>query len=337
MNIGKVQELIKQKYISVQKHPSENLFIYNYTQKAQFDRVWTPETKMCRGLILDADHNIVARPFEKFFNLEEEENLPAEDFQVFEKLDGSLGILYWVNGDPFIATRGSFESDQAMVGTQLLRKHHLHGLNKDYTYLFEIIYPENRIVVDYGDKKSLVLLGIRDKEGRDLPYQHLSDTFEVAKTYDGLDDIEKLRELSWDNSEGFVIRFVSGKRIKIKFEEYVRLHRIVTGINARRIWDMLRNNEPLDEVLERVPDEFFKWVREKEHDLTKQYNAIHTEAYNIFLKAKEFETRKDQALFIKDATKHQDVVFALLDGKDVAPIIWKKLRPEHETPFAQLI
>src|SRR5438128_257271 len=107
IDLVKLQPFLDKRYISVQKHPEANLFIYNYTQRAQFDRVWTEETLMCRGLITKADGTIVARPFKKFFNFGEfQDNLPLEEFEVFEKLDGSLGILYFLNDTPYLATRG---------------------------------------------------------------------------------------------------------------------------------------------------------------------------------------------------------------------------------------
>src|SRR5438132_2764187 len=153
-------------YLSCRKHPTDDLLIWNYTQKTQWERNWTPETRMCRGLITTSAGEIVARPFEKFYNAGEwlsmGNAIPVEPFEVYEKLDGSLGILYHLaNGGWAIATRGAFESPQAQVGTGLL-----DGLpatfepSPRYTYLFEIIYPENRIVVNYGDRRELVLLAV---------------------------------------------------------------------------------------------------------------------------------------------------------------------------------
>ena len=58
--------------------------------------------------------------FNKFFNMEEHqpEEIPNETFEVFEKLDGSLGILFWYQGQWILATKGSFTSDQAIRGYQ---------------------------------------------------------------------------------------------------------------------------------------------------------------------------------------------------------------------------
>jgi hypothetical protein len=66
-----LDKMIEEKYVSVQKHPETDYYIYNYTQNAQFDRMWNDVTKTCRGLILDGNRNIIARPFSKFFNYSE--------------------------------------------------------------------------------------------------------------------------------------------------------------------------------------------------------------------------------------------------------------------------
>ena len=90
-----LRQMLDERLVMVQKHPHADLFIYNYTNKAQYDRIWNEITLMCRGLILDAGLHIVARPFKKFFNLEElpADEIPDEPFEAYEKIDGSLGIL----------------------------------------------------------------------------------------------------------------------------------------------------------------------------------------------------------------------------------------------------
>jgi RNA ligase len=189
--LEKINQLINEGYITKRPHSSGELLIYNYTAKAQYDRMWTPETMQCRGLILDIDGAIVARPLPKFFNLQEhKESLPAEPFDVYEKLDGSLGILYWHRDQPYIASRGSFSSDQAIKANQILLTLYAESipfLDKSLTYLFEIIYPSNRIVVDYGTFEGLVLLAVIETEsGQECDideFRHLG--FPIAKKYDG--------------------------------------------------------------------------------------------------------------------------------------------------------
>ena len=87
IDIALLKQMMNDGFVHAQKHPTRDLFIYNYTPKAQYERVWNDVTLMCRGLILDAQYNIVSRPFRKFFNLGEAENqvIPNEPFKVFEK------------------------------------------------------------------------------------------------------------------------------------------------------------------------------------------------------------------------------------------------------------
>ena len=151
-----------------QVHPNLPLTIWNYTEKVQYENLFDDVTIQTRGLVTDSDGNIVARPFKKFFNLEEGKHTPTIDFQVFDKMDGSLGILFYFEGEWILATRGSFTSDQAVKGFEMLQKYNYQKLHKSYTYLFEIIYNNNRIVVRYPFE-DLILLGmIETKTGAEV-------------------------------------------------------------------------------------------------------------------------------------------------------------------------
>lgn len=317
------------------KHPDADLFIYNYSPRAQYDWHWTPATRVCRGLIMDADDNIVARPFEKFFTLDQlargGETVPAEPFQAFEKYDGSLGILYWLNGQPKIATRGSFTSEQAVKASAMLDRYP-HALNPDVTLLFEIIYPANRIVVNYGDDEQLILLAaIETVTGRELDYSELSQFgFPVAKRHDGLTDFNAIRELQQSNAEGFVVRFESGMRVKIKFDEYKRLHKLLTGITPRHIWEMLRDGKSMDPMYEQTPDEFHGWLRTVLNRLHGDFAAIENRCREQL--RSDFPTRKDAAAYFTTC-EYPPVMFAMFDKKNHASVIWKLVRPEAARAF----
>lgn len=144
-NINKelLEKYVEDGFISKRKHPKYDLWIYNYTAKTAYERFWNDLTLQCRGLILDKDYNVIARPFKKFFNYEENKHTATADFNIYEKLDGSLGIVFFYSGEWIIATRGSFESEQAIKGAELLKKYNLDLLNMiapRHTWLFEIIY-----------------------------------------------------------------------------------------------------------------------------------------------------------------------------------------------------
>ena len=128
---------------------------------------------MSRGLILDSEHNILSKPFSKFFNLNETpettiSNLPVEVPLITEKLDGVIGILYPEKDKVAIASRGSFDSDFAIWATDWIRKkgYSLEDFKHGYTYCFEIIYPGSRIVVDYKGRSELVLLAVLSNEDK---------------------------------------------------------------------------------------------------------------------------------------------------------------------------
>ncbi len=327
--------------IIVNKHPEEALFIANYTAKVQYDRLWTDKLLQCRGLIFDHNEQIIARPFPKFFNLSEHEpeEIPVEPFEVFEKMDGSLGILYWIGDTPYISTRGSFTSEQALEGTCILNEKYTHlfdNLNKEATYLFEIIYPENRIVVDYKDKRDLVLLAVIDtKTGKDLAYD--IHGFNTVKKYSSVKDLSSLVELNNKNKEGFVVRYASGFRIKVKFEEYVRLHKIITQVSSTVIWEHLKDDKPMDELLEKIPDELYEWIKFTKKDLINQFNNISKEAnkeWKAILKTlPENHSEKDFAL-VASKRQYPSLLFSLNKGRDMAPRIWAMIRPDFEKPFS---
>lgn len=352
------RDMIDQGFISEKKHSLYDYYIYNYTPKAQYDRVWNEDTLNCRGLILDGQGNIIARPFKKFFNLEEyAENshlgaLPSyNNFAAYEKMDGSLGILYKTpDGKLKLATRGSFDSEQACAGTHiLLRKHTatLHALSLlagDYTFLFEIIYPQNRIVINYGDLEDVVLLAVIDKQtGEEWTYEQMESfgkrwNISVVKQYDCKCGLIGLKDIPGNNREGFVVKFDTGLRVKIKYEEYVRLHRILTGVSTKTIWELLRNHQPVDQIIDKVPDEFYDWFTDQMRKLKREYACIDLICKIIISDLPDLTNAEECGILpmlAQRIQKHQyrSVIFAMWRGKPYEDIIWKMVKPKYEQPF----
>lgn len=359
MTYDQIKPYIEKGLVSEQKHPeNENVRIFNYTQTCQFTQAWDDITRQCRGLIMDiSTGEILARPFPKFFNYGEHISkgwaVPTTTPKIYEKLDGSLGILYVLNGRPWIATRGSFISDQAYWATQWYRANcMLIGQEvlppKDETFLFEIIYPENRIVVNYDFSGLVFLASIDMRTGKQIPRKMkgtLMDMIRDAKEIP-FTSIEELQKLDEPNSEGFVLYYPEENvRMKIKFPEYVRLHRIVTGVNEIAIWEMLRDGKPLNELLEKVPDEFFNWVNSVAKRLVDAYNEIAIQAERDFQETvtwaleegyleegSEGYNRKEIALYFQ-TKKNPGILFAKLDNKPWQPIVWKMVRPHGAKVF----
>lgn len=360
MNYDTIKPYIEKKLVSEQSHPlNPNIRIFNYTQHCQFEQAWDDVTKQCRGLIMNVETgDIIARPFSKFFNYQEHIQkgweIPAEQPIITEKMDGSLGILYWIPGDakPWIATRGSFTSDQAVWATKWFRDNvDSFNIPRSYTHLFEIIYPENRIVVNY-DFSGLVLIAIVPIHGQyeitmhDSIWNSYSPAMRIVKTIPNT-NLEELAKMDEPNSEGFVAFYPSANmRLKLKFPEYVRLHKLVTGLSEIAIWEHMRDGQLLDALIEKVPDEFFKWVKSVSEKLQARFNKIEEWAEDDYQKAIQAtgianlklgdpiptDKRKDFA-FETTLCKYPQLMFARLDGKPVAPIIWKMIRPNGAKSF----
>jgi RNA ligase len=333
-----------------QVHPTLPLTIWNYSEKVQYDSLWNDITLQTRGLVTDNKGNIVARPFKKFFNDSEKKHTPTPDFDVYDKLDGSLGILFHYEGEWVLATRGSFTSDQAVKGFEMLQKYDYQKLHKDYTYLFEIIFKENRIVVQYP-YEDLILLGmIHTKtgyevdlygEGNDVRLKNLINNlkFKVVKKYDGINDYSILKGKIKDDEEGFVVKFSNGDRIKIKGEEYLRLHKIMTNVSTTAVWEMLSEGRDVLEIIKDVPDEFYNKVKSYVRDLKYTYFSLSEYAgkthdgfrYGKFGDKDPEPTKKEFAEFLS-MNNYNPVIkalcFAMWDKKDYDKIIWKHIKPE---------
>ncbi|WP_327378092.1 T4 RnlA family RNA ligase [Streptomyces sp. NBC_01216] len=246
-------------HVTRKSHPELPLSIYTYTRVCQYERVWNRVTTRCRGLVADdVTGEIVALPLPKFFNLGEHASgqpyapaLPDEPFEVYEKVDGSLAVVFHYAGRWRVASKGSFISAQATWAQRHLDGADTAALTPGVTYLAEIIYPRNRIVVDYGERRDLVLLAAFGKDGTEVPLAEATPGWSgvgSAVTVWPAMTIEELVELTESNTlpgggkatgvdaEGFVLRFASGFRAKAKLSEYVRLHGLLTGVTERDIW-----------------------------------------------------------------------------------------------------
>lgn len=333
--------------IIANKHPDYDLWILNYSPKVQSKQLWDDYTIACRGMVVDADGTIVARPLRKFKNLEEyhiNEIDFDQKFEVFEKMDGSLIILFYY--EPYkewiIASRGSFISEQAKEAEKMFDKSLFKHLNTDFTYLFEVIYPENRIVVDYGNTRDLVLLtAVNTKTGAEIKHSDLLrkySFFSIVSKHE-IKSFKKLKEImeyGENNREGFVIRFENGFRVKMKFEEYVRLHAILTNVSNLTIWEHMMNGYDFNELTNRVPDEFYTWLNRTREKIQCDFNEIERRALKEFVRIVYINEIVDRKNFAEEAkpNTYRSILFKMYDRRSYDEIIWKMIRPTYSKPFA---
>jgi RNA ligase len=375
LDLSKLQEHLNQGTVGVQQHPTLPLVIYNYTHRAQFTpRIFGDGViDYCRGLIVHEESGeIIARPFKKFHNLNTadfpETNIDniiarysAKQMHTTEKMDGSLGIFWRYEDDWGIATRGSFTSPQAVWATnwyqnKILDKEATLFKAKEFTPLFEIVYPENRIVVRY-DFEGLILLGLVNKRfGYEMDRQTLEIEGEshgfknrlIVKDYGTAADIKKLSmNLPTDetNREGYVLSFDNNQetdplKVKVKFEDYLRIHKMVTTLNPRVIWELMSQGIDLD--IDTLPDHFKRWVGDWKRKLVEDYNDVFDAASRIYQARPAYEgmygkdnraERKFYAEYIQRMTQLPWVtaVFWMMYDKrsneDINELVWDAVKP----------
>ena len=346
ITLKKLNEYKEKGLLKSQTHPTLPLSIWNYTPTVQYSQNWDDITKQCRGLVIDEESGeIVARPFSKFFNLEERKHIPTPEFEIYTKLDGSLGIVFNYKGEWVFASKGSFTSPHSQFLKSKMKEKYeeaLRYMSPLNTYLFEIINPEFKIVVDYGLVKDVFLLAsFNNKDGKECldALDLFRPLLNVVQTHPGLSSktLYDLKNLNTPNEEGFVIRFSNGERCKIKFSEYVKLHQIITGVSNLTIWRMLMSDEKFsDEVLETIPDEIYDWIKNTIEDLEGQFNIIErahmTEVKRI--RKMKLKTKKAIAMEIKRTASNNDMydwlMFQLMNHKSYKHKLWKILKPNHE-------
>lgn len=325
-----LEKMHEAKLLEKQVHPTLPLTIWNYAQTVQFSGEWTETLRVCRGLVTDNEGNVVARPFKKFFNLEEKRHVASNNYTIWSKEDGSLGIIFSYRGVWHICTRGSFVSDQSKKGREILEK--IEGWDKflveGNTYLFEIVYPENKIVLDYGISEKLIFLGyVNNETGEEFTADMIEQNlFETPIKYDFC-DYKAISGLNWENHEGFVVWFDNGHKVKIKFEWYLKRHKIVWSLTNRLLWEYLSEGK-VDELIESLPDEFYDIVKEEIDILQAKWMEIYDICGNDYYMCFDHSTTRKYFAEKALQTKYPQVLFAILDKKNVNAIIWKILYPQ---------
>lgn len=337
-------EYIATGYISERSHDTLPLSIYNYTANTQWEQKWDNITMHCRGLIVDDAGLVVGNCLKKFFNYNEPNAQALQTdglVQVTDKLDGSYLSVCKYDGQLVVATRGSFNSEQAKEAQDIINenfqyKDHLLRACEGYTYIFEIIYPKNRIVLDYGSLRDIVLIGcLLNRENVDgqfwVPASRLYWPGESVKEFGHKTMAEALAMPPRDNTEGVVVYFVkTGERVKIKTEEYVRLHKLFTQYSIKTLLDLIVEKQDVSKYMSELPDELYAIVKKDYDMLWHRFYEIDESIHENFISIKHIKDRKE---FARQAIQleHSKMMFCLYDQQSqdrIADHIWKLIRVE---------
>ena len=339
---SELHELVATGYCTRRRHARLPLWIYNYSQKAQFDfkaHNWPQVLREARGLILDETGQVIARGFAKFFNLSQLPEIPAGPPEFWEKVDGSLILLCAYEGRRVFSTRGSFESDQALWADSWFA-----AQAPDYlppageTVLMEAVYPANRIVVDYGGIEELVALGSVDLSGADTETWRALPTAIRRAYFYGVLDARTIPNLE---GEGFVLRWPDGTRAKVKLDDYVRLHRLMFGTSTKTVWAALRAGETPEALTGDIPVELRAWIGEQADLLRGQHAGILADVEGFVEEARGLGLvsgpRKEFAQWVNTHAelgkrRLKGLVFGVADGRGVGDEIWRMIEPVFAQP-----
>lgn len=308
-------------FLHVRRHQGfPNLVLFKYDQINS--PMNNPFVQQLRGVILDEADNwkIISRPFDKFFNYGEF-NAPLLDWhnvRVYEKCDGTLIQMYHYKDEWHVGTLSTPDAS-GLVGQnknltfeelfwntwkQTLKGNVPNEHEKDSTFLFELMTPFNRVVVDHQHPK-LQLIGVRSRNGEEyhpkwwshynpvkefeFPYNSYTCKADILK---GL--IESFETMKPLEQEGYVVVDKNFTRVKVKSPAYVNLHHTISTFNDRSLFEVIRNGES-NEVIASFP----QW-KEKFTELTTRYQDFVTAITIGYERYKHINTQKDFATAIQD-------------------------------------
>lgn len=316
LNVDQLHEQIKARTINAIRSPDGRHTIYDYTDKATYDRVWTPETMVCRGLVVETDtDDIVARGFDKFHNLDEPGIARASraaiadrggDYEVWSKLDGSMVLLWWDGRTWRTSTRARFDSAQAVAAR-------------------EWIGPGNRIVVNYPEEQ-WVLTGVRSLEtGAEATHEELHAWAERLKVRtcpfwivrNGVNELIRA-QATYTGIEGWVLRWPDGFRVKVKTTEYLDLHRLIMDLTPKRIHEALIAGTYLT-YLAQLPEEHRLAAEQMANTIIRATERVIDQSRAVFTQLSPLlaESRKAFALEARTYPDVQMYLFMLADGKPI--------------------
>jgi hypothetical protein len=331
-----LEELTNEFAIKVTRHPLyPNLCHFKYDQIASdFSH---QEVKESRALILDEndDWYVIAHPYNKFKNFGEPgaDTIDWNSARVFDKIDGSLIVLYQYGEHWQVATTGTPDGGQfadlfwkqwEKQGCELPE-----GYDEGSTWMFEYVSLETRVVVPYPEPH-IYFHGYRDCNGKESSIELFRDIYnwDLVKSYQlsSIEDVCKLAAtFTPDKQEGLVVVDKDFHRLKVKNELYVLVHHLKSSMSERSLLDVARKNED-SELLVYFPD-----IRDKVENYKQQLETLDFLISDTFLKfyvlsrnPGELPDRRKFAAFAtsKDSFHYSGCLFAMLDKKVQTPREW---------------
>lgn len=317
-DVDALEKHIQNGYVKKTLHPELPLGILNYTDKTTYEGLWDDVTRRCRGLIYRlGSGEVIASGPAKFFNYGEP---AAKQYPLSQRVlatrkeDGSLGIEWHYDDNGGIATRGSFTSEQACHATN----GEFFGTPLEHwgTRIYEIVYPENRIVMDYKGKDKNIFLGTVDNLTGLIDWRPYNSY--VPREIMTLGDALALPIP--EGEEGYVLDILDDDlniidHLKLKGEWYKTMHAAIFGLTEKRVWEAWHSDN--SEFFESLPDELQPWALAVANRLDEEYSEwrlLIIEALN----------KMDDAIG-KDAARSKQAGYILLHHKELSGAMFAEL------------
>jgi RNA ligase len=218
--------------------------------------------------------------------------------------------------------------------------------NKNHTMIFEIVYPGNRIVLDYKGLEKNIRLGHVNNDTGLIEERNLGVLYGGTLVSHEMTFADALALPIPDDEEGYVLDIRSFDvpnsirgHLKLKGDRYKELHGAIFGLSERKIWEAMGRGEDMDEFTSALPDELIPWAQGVVSRLNGEIGENIIRVAEAWQKTMaEFGEnphdvpRGDVARFwtqnFKDVT---GPLFSMLDYREEAVFEWshKLVRPEH--------
>jgi RNA ligase len=336
MNWNKeIQPYVDDGYVKKVKHPKHDLYLYTYTPKTSYDRHWDDITRLTRGLVVDGAGCVVGRGFDKMFNIHELPHEVRPPFQAREKVDGSLIHMFRYKDHLIIHSKGSFTSDVAIAAQQWAKGCDWSWIKADMTVVCEWISPDSRIVINYGEREELVLLGVRDMNSNEfLDIDTMNQPLMVAENFKEYHSLEELKDAIPDNYEGFVIQDSKGQLAKIKSAHYVELHRSIFHLTTDTVWELCQKSwQEYFELIRALDRDAQAWVHDQATSISEYRALLYQYLHGLYDNKPEIKDRKEFAEWARQYDSEVSPVlfqFYSSNGKDTEKsraLLWKLARP----------
>lgn len=311
-----------------------NTRVFNYRLNI-FQSFCKRGSRNFRGTLFNKDtKELIALPFFKFFNYEEnpftsKELVEKFEMQnVFEKVDGSLIYFYMLGDSLFCRTKRSIDNDQIRLANSIVERNPnlkdwiIDMIQDAYTPMFELLSPRNTIVVKYKFEDLCFIAKRCMRTGEvaystdpnlDVPFWPKAELgfsmplalYPILDTFSKFEDVVdncNTEEFERENlTEGYVVSFTNGELVKIKRKQYIDFARLKEdALNDTSIVKLLFSDS-LDDLFREFKEDqdILDFIEKITNSVNDTWNVWHTEMKKFWVENKDLET-KEFALKAKD-------------------------------------